>query len=96
MKRREFITLVSGAAAWPLATRAQQPKNKKIPLLCFLTFDPETSRSTRFGAFFQALGELGYVDGPISTIDYLSAEGVASGFRPSLPNVCDLRRTSSP
>ena len=75
MKRRTFITLIGGAAAWPLATRAQQPK--KIPRLCFLTFDPGTfqSRSARFEPFFNRLNELGYVDGQTITIDYLSAEG---------------------
>jgi hypothetical protein len=62
MRRREFITLVGGVTlAWPLASQAQQPRN--IPRLCFLTFDPGTLRSTRFEAFFEALGDLGYVDG---------------------------------
>src|SRR5262249_5177745 len=75
MKRHEFITLLGGAAAWPLAARAQQPK--KIPRLCFLTFDPGTfqSRSARFEPFFIRLNELGYVDGQTINIDYLSAEG---------------------
>jgi putative ABC transport system substrate-binding protein len=76
MKRREFITLLgSTAVAWPLAARGQQPK--KVPRLCFLTFDPGTfqSRSARFEPFFHRLNELGYVDGQTITIDYLSAEG---------------------
>jgi len=76
MRRRQFITLLGGAAAaWPFAARAQQPK--KIPRLCFLTFDPGTfqSRSARFEPFFNRLKELGYVDGQTITIDYLSAEG---------------------
>jgi hypothetical protein len=62
VRRREFITLLGGAAAaWPLAAHALASKN--IPRLCFLTFDPVTSRSTRFDAFFQGLVDLGYVDG---------------------------------
>jgi len=75
MRRRKFITLLGGATlAWPLAARAQQPKN--IPRLCFLSFDldPAASRS-RFDAFFQGLRDLGYVDGKTIVIDYLSAEG---------------------
>ena len=80
MKRREFITLLSGAVAWPLTARAQQPK--KIPRLCFLTFDPGTlqSRSPRFDAFFEGLRDLGYVNGQTITIDYLSANGQSERF----------------
>ena len=88
MRRREFITLLSGVAvAWPLAARAQQPK--KIPRLCFLTFDPGTlqSRSPRFDAFFEGLRDLGYVDGRTINIDYLSANEHGERF-PALAAEC--------
>jgi ABC-type uncharacterized transport system substrate-binding protein len=79
MRRREFITLIGGAAvAWPFTAGAQQPK--KIPRLCFLTFDPGTLESTRFKPFFQALRDLGYVDGQTITIDYLSVDGQGERF----------------
>ena len=78
MRRREFIAAITAAAPWPFAVYAQQPRN--IPRLCFLTFDPDTSRSTRFGAFFQGLLNLGYVDGQTITIDYLSADGRGERF----------------
>ena len=55
--------------------------------LCFLTFDPATSRSTRFDAFFQGLVDLGNVDGKTITIDYLSADGHGERF-PSLAAEC--------
>ncbi len=87
MKRRNFITLVGGAAAWPLAARGQQPT--KMPRLCFLTFDPGTAQSpsTRFERFFQALRQLGYVNGQTLTIDYLSAEGRTDQY-PALAAEC--------
>jgi putative ABC transport system substrate-binding protein len=86
MRRREFITLVGGATvAWPLAAQAQQPRN--FPRLCFLTFDPGTLRSTRFEAFFQALRDLGYVDGQTISIDYLSPDGRGEQF-PALAAEC--------
>src|SRR5262245_30073727 len=97
MTRRDFITRLGGVAiAWPLAARAQQPK--KIPRLCFLTFDPGTfqSRSARFEPFFNRLKELGYVDGQTITIDYLSAEGRNDRFAEIPPNVCASRPMSSP
>src|SRR6516164_2602624 len=79
LKRREFITLLGCAAAvWPLAVHAQASKN--LPRLCFITFDPATSRSTRFDAFFQGLVDLGYVDGKTINIDYLSADGHGERF----------------
>jgi putative ABC transport system substrate-binding protein len=77
MRRREFITLLGGAATpailWPIAARAQQPN--KLPRLCFLTFDPGSLQSTRFGAFFDGLRDLGYVQGQTMVIDYLTADG---------------------
>jgi putative ABC transport system substrate-binding protein len=84
VKRREFITLLGGAAvAWPLAAHAQAPRN--IPRLCFLTFDPGTSN--RFDAFFQGLRDLGYANGQNIVIDYLSAEGNGERF-PALAAEC--------
>jgi hypothetical protein len=86
VKRRQFITLIGGVAvAWPFAADAQQ--SKKIPRLCFLTFDPGTLETTRFKPFFQALRDLGYVDGHTITIDYLSANGQGERF-PNLAADC--------
>ena len=88
MKRRDFIKVIAGsAAAWPVTARAQQPK--KIPWLCFLTFEPGTlqSRSPRFDAFFEGLRDLGYEDGQTITIDYLSADGRGERF-PALTAEC--------
>jgi putative ABC transport system substrate-binding protein len=79
MRRRDFITVLGGAAvAWPIAARAQQ--SKKLPRLCFLTFDPGSLQSTRFGAFFEGLRDLGYVQGQTINIDYLTADGRAERY----------------
>jgi putative ABC transport system substrate-binding protein len=84
--RREFITLLGGAAAaWPLAAEAQAPRN--IPRLCFLTFDPSTLQSNRFDPFFQGLRDLGYADGQNIAINYLSAAGDGDRF-PALAAEC--------
>jgi putative tryptophan/tyrosine transport system substrate-binding protein len=86
MRRREFITLLGGAAvAWPLAAHAQAPRN--IPRLCFLTFDPSTLQSNRFDAFFHGLRDLGYANGQNIAIDYLSAAGDGDRF-PALAAEC--------
>jgi putative ABC transport system substrate-binding protein len=93
MRRREFITLLGGAAVvLPFGAHAQQ--SNKIPRLCFLTFDPGTlhSRSPRFDPFFDGLRELGYIDGQTISIDYLSAEGLDERF-PDLVSEC-LRRNA--
>jgi hypothetical protein len=79
------MTLFGGAAAWPLAARAQAPRN--VPRLCFLTFDPSTLQSNRFDPFFQGLRDLGYANGQNIAINYLSAAGDGDRF-PALAAEC--------
>jgi len=73
MRRRELITLLGGAAAWPLAARAQQ--SGKLPTIGFLGAATPLSWSEWTAAFVQRLRELGWVDGRTVTIEYRWAEG---------------------
>jgi len=84
VRRREFITLLGGAAAWPLGARAQQPV---IPLVGFVTGLSSNYVVGRKPAFRQGLREVGYVEGQNVLVEYHSVEG-QSGRLPGV--VTDL------
>jgi putative ABC transport system substrate-binding protein len=60
-RRRKFITLAGGAAAWPLATRAQQ--SPKLPTVGFMRASSRSAIDRYVAALVQRLNELGWIDG---------------------------------
>jgi len=77
MRRREFITLIGGAAVWPLAARAQQGERvRRIGVLVPAASD-DPQFQERLGAFLQALGQLGWTEGRNVRIDYRWSGGDA-------------------
>lgn len=74
MRRRDILTLLAGAAAWPAAARAQKPGQ---PVIGFLHASSQRETGKRLDAFHKGLNETGFVDGQNITIEYRWADGDA-------------------
>jgi putative ABC transport system substrate-binding protein len=72
MRRRNFIRLIGGAAAWPVVARAQQPP---LPVIGLINAGARETAAYRVAAFQQGLRDLGFIEGRDVTIEYRWAEG---------------------
>jgi len=81
MKRREFITLLGGAAAWPLGARAQQPDRRMAHIAYLGALSPATLDPRQIEQFKAGLVENGLIDGQNISVDYLWAEASPERLR---------------
>ena len=90
MKRREFITLIGGAAAWPVAARGQQPATPVVGILHCQSAEP---LATYMSVFRRVLGDAGFIEGRTLAIEYRWADGQRERL-PMLLNDLIQRRVS--
>jgi putative ABC transport system substrate-binding protein len=81
MKRRDFITLLGGAAVWPIAARGQQPERMRRIGVLMTTAADDTEGQARLAAFVQGLERLGWTDGRNVRIDIRWSAGDADRIR---------------
>jgi putative ABC transport system substrate-binding protein len=88
MKRREFITLLGGAVAWPLAARAQQPA---MPVVGFLSSRSPGGSADVVAAFRKSVRQIGFVEGQNVVIAFRWAEGGYERLSALAYDLVDLR-----
>jgi putative ABC transport system substrate-binding protein len=88
MRRREFITLLGGAAAWPLAARAQQPA---LPVIGVMSPLSVATAARNLAALRNGLRDLGYTEGLNIKIEYRFGDGNPERFTPLLSELVSLK-----
>ena len=93
MRRRAFISLLGGVAAWPLAARAQQPA--KLPTIGFLVTGTPSSHGQWVAAFVRRLHELGWIEGRNLGADRGARVGAAViALREAMPKTGHAKRAA--
>jgi putative tryptophan/tyrosine transport system substrate-binding protein len=90
IRRREFMTLLGGAAAWPLGARAQQPERMRRIGVILSTHEGDPGRRAQFTAFVQRLAELGWADGHNARVDVRWTAGSVDAARKSAAELVAL------
>ena len=96
MRRREFLVGLGGAAAWPLASPAQQPAERVRRIGVLTQFDENDPEwKPRYSAFTQALADLGWTEGRNVRMDVRNTGGDFDRIRVSAHELVGLQPTSS-